>query len=163
MSFIKGITDRGAGFTEPTKNLSNSAENWVFPDITVSGKNVYVVWDEEVSGTRDNWDRRSVDGGNTFSNTIKNLSNNPPQSVSPAIAVIGNNVHVVWREGVPGGSDIFYRRSVDGGNTFPNVIKNLSSNAGASFEPAISVSGNNVHVVWDDEITGNRDNIVQRS
>ena len=160
--FYKRSTDGGASFTEPTKNLSNSAENSVFPDITVSGNNVYVVWDEEVSGTRDILYRRSVDGGNTFSDTIKNLSNNPPQSVSPAIAVIGNNVHVVWREGVPGGSDIFYRRSVDGGNTFPNVIKNLSSNAGASFEPAISVSGNNVHVVWDDEITGNRDILYRK-
>ena len=73
----------GRGFIEPTKNLSNSAENSVFPDIAVSGNNVYVVWDEEVSGTRDILYRRSVDGGNTFSDTIKNLSNNPtPISIS---------------------------------------------------------------------------------
>ena len=50
----------------------------------------------------------------------------------PAIAVSGNNVHVVWDDNTPGNSDILYRRSIDGGSTFPNVIKNLSNNAGIS-------------------------------
>ena len=48
----------------------------------------------------------------------------------------------------PGNNDIFYRRSTDSGGTFPNVIKNLSSNTEVSEVPAIAVSGNNVHVVW---------------
>ena len=41
--------------------------------------------------------------------------------------------------------------------TFPNIIKNLSNNAGNSFFPAIAVSGNNVHVVWEDNTPGNTD------
>ena len=38
---------------------------------------------------------------------------------------------------------------MDGGATFPNVVKNLSSNPTTSEHPVIAVSGNNIHVVWE--------------
>ena len=79
------------------------------------------------------------------------------KSAFPAIAVSGNNIHVVWRDFTPGNPDILYRRSLDNGGTFPNVIKNLSGNAGLSTAPSIAVSGNNVHVVWEDNTPGNSD------
>ena len=47
-------------------------------------------------------------------------------------------------------SDIMHRSSLDGGTTFPNVIKNLSDNFGISSFPAIAMSGSNVYVVWED-------------
>ena len=39
----------------------------------------------------------------------------------------------------------------NGGATFTEPIKNLSSNTGNSFNSAIAASGNNVHVVWQDD------------
>ena len=54
-------------------------------------------------------------------------------SASPAIAVSGNNVHVVWDDNTPGNFDILYKRSTDGGASFTEPIKNLSGNAGTSF------------------------------
>ena len=79
------------------------------------------------------------------------------QSTRPAIAVSGNTVHVVWDDNTPGNFDILYRRSTNGGVSFTEPIKNLSSNTGISFQPAIAVSGSNVHVVWEDETSGNSD------
>ena len=104
-----------------------------------------------------------MNNGTTFPNIIKNLSGNIGQSARPSIAASGNNVHVVWDDNTPGNSDILYRRSLDNGITFPNIIKNLSGNAGASINPAIAVSGNNVHVVWHDNTPGNFDILYRRS
>ena len=90
------------------------------------------------------------------------MSNDAGDSLIPAIAVSGNNVHIVWHDTTPGNSDILYRRSTDGGATFGSTI-NLSNNAGNSCYPAIAVSGNNVHVVWEDDTPGNIDILYKRS
>ena len=139
-------------FTDPIKNLSSNVGQSTRPAIAVTGNSVHVVWDDATSGNFDILYRRSLDGGSTFPNIIKNLSSDLEVSAFPAIAVSSNNVHVVWHSGSEGGNfDILYRRSLDGGSTFPNIIKNLSNNMGISGFPAIAVSGNNVHVVWEDD------------
>ena len=156
--------DGGASFTGPIKNLSGNAGVSIAPAMAASGNNVHVVWEDNTPGNSDILYRRSIDGGSTFPNIIKNLSSNAGFSFNPAIAVSGNNVHVVWQD-VTGETefDILYRRSLDGGNTFPNIIKNLSGTDGASGDPAIAVSGDNVHVVWDDNTPGNSDILYRRS
>ena len=100
--------------------------------------------------------------GADFDPTTLNLSNNAGESLSPAISVSGNNVHMVWRDITPGNNDILYRRSTDGGATFGPTI-NLSMDPGDSFDAAIAVSGNNVYVVWVDNTLGNLDIFYKRS
>ena len=53
-------------------------------------------------------------------------------SDDPAIAVSGNNVHVVWHDDTPGNLISFIEGGTDGGASFTEPIKNLSSNAGTS-------------------------------
>ena len=121
----------GASFTGPIKNLSSNVGVSLAPAIAVSGNNGHVAWDDRTPGNSDIFYRRSLDGGNTFPNIIKNISSNGGFSVGPTIAVSGNNVHVVWEDNTAGNRiDILYRRSLDGGNTFPNVIKNISGTRG---------------------------------
>ena len=81
---------------------------------------------DDTPGNFDIFYRRSVDGGSSFPNIIKNLSSSSLSSRLPSIAAVSKNVHVVWQDFTPGNSDILYRRSVDGGSSFPNIIKNLS-------------------------------------
>ena len=159
----KRSTNGGASFAEPTKNLSGNAGISEFPAIAVSGNNVHVVWHDITPGNSDILYRRSLDGGTTFPNDIKNLSSNVGFSLFAKLAVSGNTVHVVWDDDTPGNRDILYRRSLDGGSTFPNIIKNLSSNVGSSIRPSIAVSDNNVHVVWEDNTPGNFDILYRRS
>jgi hypothetical protein len=97
---------------------------------------VHVVWDDFTPGNFDILYRRSLDGGATFPNIIKNLSGSAAGAFSPDIAVSGNNLYVVWQQD----SDILYRTSTDNGATFPNVMTNLSANTGDSVRPAIAVS-----------------------
>ena len=100
--------------------------------------------------------------GATFGPII-NLSNNAGISFDPRIAVSGSNVHVVWRDNTPGSGDIFYKRITDAGNSFIEPTKNISSNAGISTDPAISISGSTVHVAWRDDTPGNFDILYRRS
>ena len=55
----------------------------------------------------------------TFPNIIKNLSGSGATGEGLAIAATGDSVHVVWQDVIPGNSEIFYRRSIDGGVPFP--------------------------------------------
>jgi hypothetical protein len=147
--FYRRSPNNGAAF-HPIKNLSGNAANSFFASVAVSGSNVHVVWQDHTSGLSDILYRRSLDNGNTFPNVIKNLSGNAGSSGVPSIAASGSNVHVVWQDNTSGTSDILYRRSLDNGNTFPNVIKNLSGTSVGtdSQSPDVTTSGSNVYVVW---------------
>jgi hypothetical protein len=165
--FYRRSTDGGATFGS-TVNLSNNPENSFGRAIAVSGNNVYVAWGDAIPGNtpdgQENGEisyRRSTDGGATFGSTV-NLSNNAGLSQSPAIAVSGNNVYVVWGDNTAGNGEISYRRSTDGGATFGSTV-NLSNNVGESQLPAIAVSGNNVYVVWQDSTSGDYNIFYRRS
>jgi ethanolamine utilization microcompartment shell protein EutL len=151
--FYKKSTDGGASFGS-TINLSNNEGNSFRPAIAASGNNVYVVWNDITTGNAEILYKRSTDGGATFGSTI-NLSNDPRDSVLPAIAALGNVVHVVW-EAVSG---VVYTRSTDGGATFGSTI-NLGNIGGS---PDISASGNNVYVMWVGSSFGNGEIFYRRS
>jgi hypothetical protein len=61
----------------------------------------------------------------------------------PRIAVSGDYVHVIWRDG--GASLLKYCRSTDGGDTWQAVV---TLNTGVTFDVCIAASGSDVHVVW---------------
>jgi hypothetical protein len=145
-------TNGGSTFPNVITNISSSPTGQsLHPSIGVLGNNVHVVWTDDTPGNDDILYRRSTDGGVTFTDPIKNLSNNAGASMLPAIAVSGNNVHVVWQDDTTVNFDILYRRSLNGGTTFPNIITNLSDNGGGSVRPALAVAGTNVYVVWQDD------------
>jgi hypothetical protein len=124
---------------------------------------VYLVWSENVMGDgeepREIFFSMSIDGGNTFSEK-ENLSNNDTTSVSPAIAVSQNEVHVVWSDLLP--REILYRRSLDGGQTF-EIAKNLSSNPSSSLQPNLVSLRDRLYVTWSDSSAGNLEIIFTRS
>src|SRR5688572_802922 len=93
----------------------------------------------------------SQNGGQAFSDPF-NLSNSTGDSENPQISSEVNNTYVVWQEDTDppfGNRDIFFARSTDGGQAFNT--KNISNNTGDSVNPQISVEGNNVYVVWQED------------
>ncbi|HKG87028.1 MAG TPA: sialidase family protein [Nitrososphaeraceae archaeon] len=161
-------------FTEPI-NLTNNTRDSVYAQIASYGNNVYMVWQENNSDPSDhnsnvnnniqynndnyrNYDiyiKKSTDGGSTFSKEI-NLSKNPGFSEHPQIAISGNNVYVAWIDDASFSSsttknqEIYFRKSIDGGNTFDKII-NLSNSSNAdSYNLEITAAGNNVYAVWQE-------------
>ena len=96
-------------------------------------------------------DSDNDDANNTF--VIQNISDNVRDSVYPQTESSENKVFVVWQDNLFGHNrmnyDILLKTSNDGGQTFGDVV-NLSNNTADSYNQEISVSGNNVYVVWQD-------------
>jgi len=67
-----------------------------------------------------------------------------------------DSVYIVWSEQ---DSDIMFKRNAI---SFDPTI-NLSNTAGKSLVPSVAASENNVHVVWTDDIQGNREILYRRS
>lgn len=165
-------------FSKPI-NLSNNPKDSVYAQVASDGDNVYVVWQENdptpqvKSGRQDNIQTntsyfknnnnyntrnydillmKSIDGGRSFGKEI-NLSNNPGFSEHPQIAVSDDIVHVAWVDDSNStGKEILYRKSVDGGKTFSEII-NLSPDGNLQRDSdnlEIAAKGNNVYTVWQE-------------
>jgi len=141
------------GVAWTTKRLTNNTGISSYPDIAVWGSNVYVVWQDKTSGNFEIYFRKSTDGGATWKATV-NLSNNSEYSAGPAIAVSDLNVYVVWQDKTPGNFEIYFKKSMDGGNSWLST-KKLTNNMGYSGLPDIAASGSNAYVVWPDDNPGN--------
>jgi hypothetical protein len=161
--FFRRSTDTGANF-ESVENLSSNVRNSEIVQITVTGENVYVVWNDSLPpGNSEVFFRASMDRGASFGAT-ENLSSNAGRSDKPQISASGNNVYVVWEDDTPfpGPGEVFFRASTDLGANFA-ATENLSNNVGDSSVPDISASGTNVYVVWQDFAPGNNDLFFTRS
>jgi hypothetical protein len=148
------IRSTNGGTTWTKKRLTYTAANSSFPVISVdSNDHIHVAWQEEAPGNPEIYYKKSTNGGANW--TTKRLSWNFSDSEHPAIAVDSNDyVHVVCQDAPSGNSEIFYRRSTDGGTTWK--AKRLTYNFGQSKWPTLSTdSANSIHVVWEDDSPGN--------
>lgn len=171
--FFRKSVDGGASFDKPTilddlKGVSN------FPSIVAYGNNVYVVWShknntdfdpsntENQTQTYDVFFTKSSDRGNSFSKPV-NLSNDPANSQSPALAVSETGtLYVVWSDNSIGTYETYFTKSSDQGNTFSKVSV-ISSNIARATSPSISAYANNVYVVWSDNTFGNSEIFFTKS
>ncbi len=135
------------------KRLTNNT-GWSYdPAIAVDSSNIYVVWADDSSGNDEIYFKKSDDGGVAWTPN-KRLTWNAGFSQSPAIAVNGSNIYVVWEDDTPGNVEIYFKRSADrGANWTPS--KRLTNNAGWSNNPVIAVDGLNIYVIWYDDTLGN--------
>ena len=135
-------------------NITNNNYDSVYGQIAAIDNKVYVVWQESVTDNSNekNYEvylKKSEDQGNTFSKAI-NLSNNSGFSEHPQIAVSKNGIFIVWADNTnSNNTEIMFTKSLDNGTTF-GKIKNLSNNSKDSNNQEISVSDQNVYVVWQD-------------
>lgn len=118
--------------------------------------NVLVFWTgSDTRGRHNLYYVQSIDYGSNFSKIV-DISKNFNDSSNVETAFDGKNLYVAWQEGDSGNQEIFLRKSVDGGNTFGQII-NVSDNEGISECPSISISNNKLHMVWEDDTLGNHE------
>ncbi len=161
--YYKQSTD-GGGTWATSQRITFSSGSPGNPDIAVdSTGGLHVVWEDEAPGNSEIYYKRSPDGGATWS-TSKRLTWNEGMSWNPAVAVDSlDNLHVVWADMTPGNFEIYYKKSTDGGANW-STSKNLSSNSGNSFSPAMAVdSSDRIHVAWSDGTPGKSEIYYKKS
>lgn len=120
--------DNGMSF-DKIKNLSNNTSDSFNQEIAVFGDTVYVVWLDQ-SDEDDETNillKASGDGGETFGRTV-NISSNANQETFPKVAAFEGSVYIAWNMADDqlderDNEGLFFVRSLDGGNTFDNIIK----------------------------------------
>ncbi|NJD22613.1 MAG: T9SS type A sorting domain-containing protein [Melioribacter sp.] len=158
--YYKRSTDNGLTWSANV-DLSNNVSIAYNPAIAVSGNYIHVVWYDNRDGNFEEYYKRSVDGGITWGPEIR-LTNNIYKSLHPSIFVSGLNVHIVWNDNRDGNYEVYYKNSLDGGDTWSADLR-LSNTAGKSWTPAVAVSGSVIHVVWHDSTAGNWEIFYKRS
>ena len=143
----------GARFENAT-NFTNNTNDSVYGQVAAVDDNVYIVWQESVSGTNyDIFFKRSEDRGNTFDDSVINLSRNPGFSEHPQIAASGTGVYVVWADNTAGNKQVMFAKSTDSGNTFDSATV-LSDPDFMSYNHEVAAFGDNVYVVWQERRNG---------
>ena len=164
LGFVFVFQPLNAQTWEASKRLTWNSGYSEYPAIAVDAINhLHVVWHDETPGNREIYYKKSTNGGATWVNS-KRLTWNLGGTFAPAIAVgSGNTIHVVWSDKTPGNSEIYYKKSTNGGVTW-GVTRRVTWTAGNSASPEIAVdSGGTIHIVWSDWTPGNTEIYYKRS
>jgi hypothetical protein len=153
--FRKSITDR--------RSISGQKN---YPKVAAFENSTYVVWNVGIIGDTNNnnisngiFFMKSLDSGNSFSDTIK-LNSNSNSIGESQIAAYGNNVYVVWG-GNPDDKivgNMFFVKSSDNGNRFSNAISITEKNS-LNVE-VIADRNNNVYIVWQGVLSDRNEEIL---
>jgi hypothetical protein len=149
---------------QASKRLTWNSGSSLSPRIAGNSSNIiHVVWRDESSAAAQVYYKKSTNGGTTWGGS-KRLSWTSGGSYDPVVALgSGNTVHVVWNDETPGNSEIYYKRSTDGGSTWGGITR-LTWNSGLSHYAEIGVdSSGNVYVVWSDYTPGDPEIYYRRS
>jgi hypothetical protein len=161
--YYKRSADGGVSWSS-TKRLTWGPGDSSYPAIAVdSSDNIHIVWNEGAHGNPEIYHKKSTNGGLMWSKS-KRITWTSGESMYPAITTYsGNSVHVVWQDDTPGHIAIYYRRSLDGGNTWGKT-KRLNWYSEYSKNPDITVDSNHrIHVLWEKQIPGNSEILYKKS
>ena len=129
--------------------LTEAPEDSKYPSVAVSGPNVHVIWQDNRDGDYQIYYKRSTDGGVTWE-TDTRLTYVSANTWYSSVASLNNTVHAVWYDSRDGNTEIYYKRSPDGGLTWEPDIR-LTNDQATSRRASIALSETNVHVVWEDD------------
>ena len=91
--------------------------------IVANGDVVHLVYTDERGLKGEVYYQRSIDGGKTWQTAVPLTTNDGSFSGYPSIAVLKNDVHVVWADRRSGRDNIYYRKSSNGGNSWSAETK----------------------------------------
>jgi len=97
---------------------------------------------------------KSDDSGISFGNIVKVSSGFKLSNVETVM--VDNNLFVVWQESVHDAEEILLKKSTAGGTTFSQTV-DLSNNGGISECPSMATTEGSLHIVWQDNTTGNNE------
>ncbi len=152
--YYKRSTDGGSTWETDTR-LTNDPNGSAFPNLSLSGQVIHLVWYDNRNGAYEVYYKRSTDQGITWGPDIR-LTNDPAASLGPTISVSGSIAHVVWADERNGTQnfEIYYKKSTDGGLNWGSDIR-LTNDPAYARGAYVSVSGQVVHIIWSELRDGN--------
>jgi hypothetical protein len=151
--YYKRSTDGGINWGEDTRLTNNTADSY-YPSLATSGLFLIVVWYDSRNGNgQEIYYKCSTDGGISWG-ADKRFTNNVYIIERASVSVSGQIVHIAWVELRNGYYPIFYKRSIDGGNSW-GIETQLENDSVDKSKPSISLSNSFVHVVWSSNRNGN--------
>ena len=152
--FVKRSTNNGATWTQLRLTSDASDQEWV--SIAAYGYDVHVVWtDYRAEGNTEIYYRRSIDSGVSYKPEVR-LTSSAGESTCANVAVKGKTVYVVWEDTRTEQFEVWFKDSPDRGVHW-TADRILSAQPNISQWPSVSVSGDNVYVVWTDQRNGNNE------
>jgi hypothetical protein len=149
--FYMRSADGGNTWDDAVQLTNYSGIKW-YPEITVSGNFVHIVWYDQCNDEWEVFYMRSADNGTTWDEKTR-LTNEPAHSVFTSIAAAGTFVHVAWYDERDGNREIYYKHSTDAGISWGEDTR-LTYSDGMSRFPEIAVSGPYVQIVYQDNSNG---------
>lgn len=149
--YYKRSVDGGVSWSPDTR-LTNGTVSSLDASVAVSDSLVHVVWQDLRDGNWEIYYKRSTDRGENWG-TDRRLTTHSAVSDQPSVAVSGLVLHVMWRDDRDGNTEIYSKRSADGGLNW-GADTRLTNNTAVSQYPSVATSDSIVHVVWKDDRDG---------
>jgi hypothetical protein len=149
--YFKRSTNSGVNWSSSTR-LTVDAFSSNFVSASSSGLNVHCTWQDNRNGNNEIYYKNSNDGGVSWSTDMR-LTNDPASSTWPAISVSGLNVNVLWSDQRDGNSEIYFKRSTNGGSIWSSENR-LTNAANNSINPCPVSFGPLIAFTWSDMRTG---------
>src|SRR5258706_5122733 len=128
--------------------------------LAASGDTLHAVWCDHRTTGSSIYYTHSLDTGINWSPAIS-ITDTNGHATFPAIAVSGSAVHVAWMDLISGQRASFYRRSLDGGNTWGPI---MCLDSVSAFWPGLAASGSLVVMSINKQpIVGNTEVYFRRS
>jgi len=131
--YLKQSTDYGATWGSDIA-VSNTSADAMRPDVCMSGDTIHVVWDGGY--------RRSTNGGSSWDAINTSVT-------GQAIACANGRVYVIGHTQVSGAYKLTFQRY--NGTSWESAVQ-FASNGTSWPNPDVAADGNNVYIVWDQEL-----------
>lgn len=158
--YYKRSTNSGASWGTDVRLTNNIAQSW-YVSLSASGSYLYTAWQDNRDANYEIYFKRSTDDGLTWGADTR-MTNNTGTSWYASIGSAGSLAHIVWEESRDGNYEIYYKRSTDNGLTWGTDTR-LTNQISSSQKPSLSVSGSNLHIVWEEARDGNIEIYYKRS
>lgn len=158
--YCRRSPDLGTSWNEEIRLTENPGYSGC-PFPAVAGDKINIFWRDDREGTFKVYQMQSQDAGESWGEDILIAQENV-NAEFPFAAAYGETVHLVWRDNRDGNAEVYYNRSLDGGNSWEGEVR-LTDDPGESEHPKLAVSGSTVHLFWRDNRQGKNDIFYMKS
>jgi hypothetical protein len=161
--YYKTSTNGGTTWTAADRLTWNSGVSWDPALAADSSGDLHLVWWDDTVDNREIYYKKSTDSGATWT-PGKRLTWTEGTSQSPFIVVDSSgHLHVAWEDYTPGNSEIYYKKSTNGGATW-TASQRLTWSGGYCRSPVIGIDSSDLlHLVWDIDLGADEEIYYKKS